>query len=433
MVKAKIKTPDYRTFVNGLLPKVMQEIHEKILSKLNQATSISLITDIWTNKQLKDFIAVVASIINSKFQKELVVIGFSRMPGKHNAENVKKAVEVIVNKYEFDKNKISSIRNNRNLLFNYNFIYLKGITVDEESNMVRLFSQIENSTNLEELLTFPVLSDLNKDNSDERIDANDSDSDSDSEEHCLENIDEEIEFSLKEISTLKFTEIPVTETEEPPFSFEIDFEHEYDTNRGECIRSLEIVLGSDLLPRISCAAHKANSSVRAAIKKHDPLARLLKTLSKFCAISHRSINIANFHFNNKSRLRCDNQTRWNSSFLMLVSVKKAYDKNTFNEEYKCPHSLSTIEKYIQLLLPAYRFSLFMQRNDCPIGEVVPLLLIMFEEYEKLKLNGALVTGTAKSFKDLLVSSFKKKFAYELESNVYLVSSIFTVSKLNLWY
>ena len=109
MVKAKIKTPDYRTFVNGLLPKVMQEIHEKILSKLNQATSISLITDIWTNKQLKDFIAVVASIINTKFQKELVVIGFSRMPGKHNAENVKKAVEVNVDKYEFDKNKISSI------------------------------------------------------------------------------------------------------------------------------------------------------------------------------------------------------------------------------------------------------------------------------------------------------------------------------------
>ena len=49
MVKAKMKTPDYRTFVNGLLPKVMQEIHEKILTKLRQATSISLITDIWTN------------------------------------------------------------------------------------------------------------------------------------------------------------------------------------------------------------------------------------------------------------------------------------------------------------------------------------------------------------------------------------------------
>ena len=75
----------------------------------------------------------------------------------------------------------------------------------------------------------------------------------------------------------------------------------------------------------------------------------------------------------------------------------------------------------------------MQRNDCPIGEVVPLLLIMFEEYDKLKINGVPITGTSKSFKELLINSFKKKFEYELDSNVFLVSSIYTVSKLNLWY
>ena len=80
MVKAKIKTPNYRTFVNKFLPEVMKQIHEATLSKLNLATSISLITDIWTNKQLKDFIAVAANIINEKFNKELLVIGFTRMP-----------------------------------------------------------------------------------------------------------------------------------------------------------------------------------------------------------------------------------------------------------------------------------------------------------------------------------------------------------------
>jgi hypothetical protein len=30
------------------------------------------------------------------------------MPGRHNAENVKQGVESIVNKYAFDKSKISS-------------------------------------------------------------------------------------------------------------------------------------------------------------------------------------------------------------------------------------------------------------------------------------------------------------------------------------
>ena len=110
---------------------------------------------------------------------------------------------------------------------------------------------------------------------------------------------------------------------------------------------------------------------------------MLKNLSKFCASSHRSIFKANFHNNNNGRLRCDNQTRWNSSFQMLVSVKKAYEINTFNNEYQCPYTLNSIENYIQVLFPVYRFSLFMQRNNCPIGEVVPALLMLFEDLKKL--------------------------------------------------
>ena len=42
MIKAKLKTPDYRTFVNKLLPEVMKQIHEAILSKLKMASSIKL-------------------------------------------------------------------------------------------------------------------------------------------------------------------------------------------------------------------------------------------------------------------------------------------------------------------------------------------------------------------------------------------------------
>ena len=113
MKQAKIKSPDYRKFVNNFLPKVMQQINEAILVKLEKSISISLITDIWTNKQMKDFIAVNANIIDEKFNKELLVIGFSRMSGRHCAENVKEGVEGVVNNYTFDKSKISS-----NHLFN---------------------------------------------------------------------------------------------------------------------------------------------------------------------------------------------------------------------------------------------------------------------------------------------------------------------------
>ena len=107
MKKAKIKSPDYRTFVNRFLPELMKNLHEKILSKLTQAKSISLITDIWTNDQLRDFIAVAASVIDEHFKKDVIIIGFARMIGNHCAENVKVGVENIVNSYKFDKSKIS--------------------------------------------------------------------------------------------------------------------------------------------------------------------------------------------------------------------------------------------------------------------------------------------------------------------------------------
>ena len=306
--------------------------------------------------------------------------------------------------------------------------------------MVRLFSQINNSTNAEELLSFPNV-DLNKVNN--NVDTNivvseevDSESDDD-EDDVLDEVDEEIEAQLTEMSKLNFSNSINNEFNEEEMDsingVNFDFENEYDFSRGEPIETLDIVLGSDKLPRFSCAAHKTNISVRAAIKQHSQFSKILKELSKFCGLSHRSINIANYHSKNKTRLRCDNKTRWNSSFMMLLSIKRAYEKKTFDENYKCPYTLEVVEKYIQVLQPAYRYSLFMQQTDAPIGDVLPALLIMLQELEKLKINGTAVSGSFKSLRDLLVKSFRKKFNYELNSQVYLVASLFSVTKLHLWY
>ena len=102
---------------------------------------------------------------------------------------------------------------------------------------------------------------------------------------------------------------------------------------------------------------------------------------------------------------------------MLISVIKAYEKNVFNNNYKCPYSLATTEKYVQVLLPAYKFSLFVQRNDSPIGEVIPALLIMFEDLKNLKINGIPISGNIAKLKGQLLNAFKKKFQYKLESNI----------------
>lgn len=53
-----------------------------------------------------DFIAVSANIVYNNYDKETVVIGMMKMPGRHNAENIKICVESIVNEFKFDKTKV---------------------------------------------------------------------------------------------------------------------------------------------------------------------------------------------------------------------------------------------------------------------------------------------------------------------------------------
>ena len=49
------------------------------------------------------------------------------------------------------------------------------------------------------------------------------------------------------------------------------------------------------------------------------------------------------------------------------------------------------------------------------------------------MNGVPVTGNYGRLRDLLIKSLKKKFQYELSSDVYLVASLFLTSKLHMWY
>jgi hypothetical protein len=74
-----------------------------------------------------------------------------------------------------------------------------------------------------------------------------------------------------------------------------------DTNRA-IIKELKINLGSNDLPRFSCACHKSNIAVRMAIKKHS-LAKKLKQLSKFAARTRRVIKLSRIHIKKNVDLR----------------------------------------------------------------------------------------------------------------------------------
>ena len=53
-----------------------------------------------------DFMGLATNIIDLNFNKTTVVIGMILMPGNHCAENIKEAIETLVNRFDFDKSKI---------------------------------------------------------------------------------------------------------------------------------------------------------------------------------------------------------------------------------------------------------------------------------------------------------------------------------------
>jgi hypothetical protein len=65
-----------------------------ISNKLSDAKFITLITDIWTNKSVSDYLALGASINNISFGKETLIIGMVKMPGSHNAVKRKKGYRI---------------------------------------------------------------------------------------------------------------------------------------------------------------------------------------------------------------------------------------------------------------------------------------------------------------------------------------------------
>ena len=56
---------------------------------------------------MADFIGVAAFCSYELGYSELLIIGLNKMDGKHEAEVIKKAIENIINKYSFNKKKIS--------------------------------------------------------------------------------------------------------------------------------------------------------------------------------------------------------------------------------------------------------------------------------------------------------------------------------------
>lgn len=84
-------------------------------------------------------------------------------------------------------------------------------------------------------------------------------------------------------------------------------------------------------------------------------------------------------------------------------------------EHLCPVDQETVETYLQILKPAYEFSIYMQTSTASISEVVPAVRRLVYMWSVLN-----VTEQYKPLCQRLISSTLTKFKYELNSPLYKV-------------
>jgi len=114
---------------------------------------------------------------------------------------------------------------------------------------------------------------------------------------------------------------------------------------------------------------------------------------------------------------------------MLEAFQRASKKGAVSMQNAKPFpvKLDVIEKYMQILQPAFEFNAFMQYTKSSIAVVVPNVLTLISKWERMK-----VTNTYRRLCDLLILGFKRKFDYELNSPIYSVASLFNVSNWSAW-
>ncbi|RNA03548.1 zinc finger BED domain-containing DAYSLEEPER-like [Brachionus plicatilis] len=456
------KLPCAYTFMTTIIPQVKLQLKDRLQEKLKSSFWICLIIDLWSNLSNVQYFALAAAMIFKNCHKEIRVIGMINTSGSGNAESIKACVEKIINQYEFDKTKIC------------------GVVCDEGSALVRLFKQNENTLFDEEIIFANHLlfeeqrvSNSNQEADDIRI-QNEFNYSIEQNDNEIRQVTEEEESYLAENLQNNSFEQNTVEEEDQSQSVETHFEERgnefqptdqevehqldrndhfsqpaeqrnenlsegiseehtdesnvFDENFSDPINFLNIQLGTNSVPRYSCAAHKINVAVRCAIKTCNSFSKILAKLSKFASKIRRS-NVLSYNYNlKKAKLRCENGTRWSSSYLMLEAFYNAYEKELFSETNKCPVSKEKIIEFLKVLHPMYTISLLSQKSDWQIGDVIPSLIIIFNAYDESQFQ-----GEKRRLVKELKKELKRKFEFELNSKIYKLAAILNTSKLELWF
>ena len=147
---------------------------------------------------------------------------------------------------------------------------------------------------------------------------------------------------------------------------------------------------------------------------------LLRKINKSNAHVRRSIQLTKTFKAKSCRLRLCNEIRWSNQYLVLESVKKAYDRGAFDNsipEQTCPVTLAVVENYLKILKPAYMLNINLQYNSSTIMDTIPGVLKLIHDWENISRNSSEIP---KNFCNHLIHFTRIKVDYELNSNLYQV-------------
>ncbi|RNA15565.1 hypothetical protein BpHYR1_033482 [Brachionus plicatilis] len=355
--------PSQQTFKSYILPELLQNINKSFEEILNEAKSICLITDLWSNSSNEQYLALAVSMVKNDHSKKIRIIGMTPTNGSSNAESIKRKIIGIC--CDQGSSLLRLFRQNQNDLFDdhiffpQNENYSRNYSVrneNQEFELIYAFSQIDRE--IQEVADDEVIF---------------------IEEVYVEEDDEEIENNDVELNTSSFTDQLLNSDENPNSNY-------LDETDSDQINFLNIEIGTSSIPRYSCAAHKINLAVRSSIKSCRLLSKMLSRLSNYAASIRRS-NMNSLDFiNKKCKLRCENGTSWSSSYLMLESFYNAYEKGAFNNNNRCPSSKDKIISYLKILYPLNTFSNLTQKTDWTIGDIIPSVCIILNESLTVKTN-----------------------------------------------
>ena len=193
--------------------------------------------------------------------------------------------------------------------------------------------------------------------------------------YTIKEVDEELDVSRQDVSSFQCA-IQLDISSEP-INLDSKLSNESVINFDENpLNVIDLEIGSTEIPRFSCMNHKLNLAVRKAISLHYELDEMLNDINKACARIRRSVKLSSPFREKRCRLRCENTTRWSSSFLMLEAVLRAFKKGLFvddsaDEETTFPYRQSIIESYYLILRECHLLNLEFQKFDSSIGEVIP--------------------------------------------------------------